>query len=224
MVRRIGGAGGGSDKGVGAAPVAVVAVAGLAMAGLGGAGAVGAVGAGSGAAGAAGVSGTSGVSVSVRLSKPGRQQSRTAQRRLSARGLRVRVQAQDSGSDCAARAYGQVVEFFRGTPCVGVYRALFEVRGSGGVVVLVAASWVHMPSEAGASAYRELVDTHGTGNITELSRERGRHRDARFTGHVYASRRDGTVVANAQAQPVGRGAAGLALTEIVNDVLAGDEG
>jgi len=72
-----------------------------------------------------------------------------------------------------------------------------------------------MPDEAGAAALHRLVDTHGTGNLTELSRERGRYRSVRFTGDLYASHRDGTVVANAQLQPVARGGAGLALTSIV---------
>jgi len=60
-----------------------------------------------------------------------------------------------------------------------------------------------------------LVDRHGTGNVTELSRERGRYRNVRFTGEFYASRRENTTVVNAQAQPVGRGARAVELAEIV---------
>ena len=32
-----------------------------------------------------------------------------------------------------------------------------------------------------------LINTSGTGNMTELSRKEGRHRTARFTGDTYAS-------------------------------------
>jgi len=49
---------------------------------------------------------------------------------------------------------------------------------------------------------------HGTGNITELNRERAgyRYRNVRFTGKHYASRREDNTVVNAQAEPVGRAA------------------
>lgn len=72
-----------------------------------------------------------------------------------------------------------------------------------------------MPTQAGARQLKTLMDTGGTGNATELSRERGRYRTVRYTGGVYASRRDGTTVVNAQAQPVVRGSAGLTLTSVV---------
>jgi hypothetical protein len=42
-------------------------------------------------------------------------------------------------------------------------------------------SWVEMPDEAGARALKQLVDGNGTGNVTELSRERGRYRTVRYT-------------------------------------------
>lgn len=58
----------------------------------------------------------------------------------------------------------------------------------------------------------QLLDADGTGDITELTRERGRYRSVRYTGEAYASGRDGTVLVNAQAQPVARGRAGLVLT------------
>jgi hypothetical protein len=64
-----------------------------------------------------------------------------------------------------------------------------------------------------------LIDSSGTGNITELSREQGRYRTVRYTGDAYASRLDGDVVVNAQAQLVLRGAAGLALTSLVTTAV-----
>jgi hypothetical protein len=51
----------------------------------------------------------------------------------------------------------------------------------------------------------QLLDADGTGNMTELTRERGRYRSVRYTGDAHASGRDGTVPVNAQAQPVARG-------------------
>jgi hypothetical protein len=59
----------------------------------------------------------------------------------------------------------------------------------------------------------------GTGNITELSRERRRYRNVRFDGEHYASRREGTTVVNAQAEPVGRVAATTNLGELAQAAL-----
>lgn len=76
-----------------------------------------------------------------------------------------------------------------------------------------------MPTEDEARKLKSLMDTGGSGNVTELSRERGRYRTVRYTGEAYASRRDGSVVVNAQGQPVARGWAGLALTSIATHVV-----
>jgi hypothetical protein len=66
---------------------------------------------------------------------------------------------------------------------------------------------------------KQLLDTRGTGNITELSREGGRYQYVRYSGPGYASDRDGSVVRSAQAEPVGRGWVGLAAKSIVSIVL-----
>ncbi len=86
-------------------------------------------------------------------------------------------------------------------------------------MALVAVSWVEMATDAETRQLKQLLDRPGTGNITELSRERGRYRSVRYTGDAYASRRDGTVIVNAQAQPVARGWAGLALTSVATHVV-----
>ncbi|WP_219414814.1 hypothetical protein [Pseudonocardia nigra] len=125
----------------------------------------------------------------------------------------------EADDDCAAHSYGQVQEFFRAQPCATLFRALFTVRDARRNVVLVAVAWVEMPDAASAREYHRLVDTHGTGNVTELSRERGPYRRVRFTGEQYASRRDGTTLVNAQAQPVGRTAGVVDLAEIVAEVV-----
>ena len=208
MARKIGGAGGGSEKGGGGGLLLAVVL-------------VVAIGAGGGTAAGAGLS-SSGSSVSASSrgqSNAGSRQSETAQVRIAARGIQVRARMTDDSDDCAAHAYGQVREFLRENPCVGMHRALFEVRDRKGDAVLIAVSWVDMGDEQTARLFHRLVDGSGTGNITELSRERGRYQTVRFTGDIYESRREGPVVSNAQAQPVGRGATGLALTSIVTDAL-----
>ncbi len=96
---------------------------------------------------------------------------------------------------------------------------LLEVRDKPGDVVLVAIAWVTMPTTAEAAELQRLMDQHGSGNITELSRQSGRYRTVRFTGDFHASNREGPVVVNAQAQPVARGLSGLVLTSVVTHAV-----
>ena len=126
--------------------------------------------------------------------------STAAVQRLARSGFQVRERATDAGSDCAAHSYGQVQEFFRTHPCEAYFRSLLEVR-EGPAVVLVAIAWVDMPDAEQARRLKALMDRHGTGNLTELSRERG---GQRFTGMHYTSAREDTTVINVQAEPVGR--------------------
>ena len=113
----------------------------------------------------------------------------------------------DADDDCAANSYGQVQDFFQQSPCTAVYRGLFEVR-SARATALVAVAWVDMPDETSARQYQQLVDRHGTGNITELSTQ------APWTGEHYVSTRDDVTIVNAQAEPVGGTAAAAALAQL----------
>ncbi|WP_433504877.1 hypothetical protein ACQP04_35920 [Pseudonocardia halophobica] len=132
--------------------------------------------------------------------------------------MHLSAKVTDDSADCVANSYGQVRDFFRRTPCTALHRAYFELRDQKGDAAIVAVSWVEMPDESSARALKQLMDSSGTGNVTELSRERGKYRTVRYTGDAYASRRDGPVVINAQAEPVARGWAGLALTSIATNV------
>ncbi|GAA4971090.1 hypothetical protein GCM10025792_12990 [Pseudonocardia tropica] len=134
-------------------------------------------------------------------------------------GIRVSGRLEDDSGDCAANSYGRVRQYLLAHPCSSLRRAQFEVRDSKGDVALVPIAWVEMPTKAEADALKQLMDTGGTGNITELSRQRGRYRTVRYTGDAYASRQDGRLVVNAQAQPVLRGWTGLALTSIATNAV-----
>ncbi len=130
-----------------------------------------------------------------------RDVSRTVAR-WTQQGLKVQQHSR-SDTDCVAHSYGQVRTYLQAHPCSALFRAYFEVRDSGGDVALVAVAWVDMPDTTPAGDLQRLVDTEGTGNLTELSREQGSHQGVRFTGQHYASTRDGVTVLNAQAEPVG---------------------
>jgi hypothetical protein len=167
----------------------------------------------------AGGSGLAGASRATSVKGSAQTRSRDARavvRRLIRAGNRVDVQASSDADDCAAHSYGQVQEFFAEHPCAGLYRVLLEVPDRRGGLVLVAVAWVDMPDESSARALQRLVDRHGTGNVTELNRERGgRHGDVRFTGERYASVRQGSIVVNAQAEPVEPGALAAGVAERV---------
>ena len=214
MSRRIGGPGGGSDPGPRKRRGGVVVAVGVALA-LGGGGVTATSGALS-----PGVSASPGSNPGLRINtRVGYRNSSAAQARLTARGLQVRVRATDDSSNCVANSYGQTQQFFREHPCVGLHRAQFELRDRNGDVLLVPVAWVEMPTNSDATALQKLVDTDGTGNVTELSRQRGRYRSIRYTGDVYASHRDENIVVIGQAQPVARRWVGLATSKIVADVV-----
>jgi hypothetical protein len=199
--------GGGGGTGGGALLAVVLAVA------------LGAGGTASGAGTAVGAGGTTASASSARTTSQALRQDAD---RIRARLLRQaqRVESRfDTTDDCVAHSYGKVQEFFREKPCVALHRAWFEVQDRRRGFVLVAVSWVEMPDTRSAREFHELVDTHGTGNVTELSREEGPHRRVRFTGRHYASRRDGVTVVNAQAEPIGRAAAAAELEEIASQAL-----
>lgn len=80
------------------------------------------------------------------------------------------VAAADTQADCAAHSYGQAQQFFAATPCVTVQRQLLTGTVDGRPIVM-SLRQVTMPTAAGATALRALVDTSGTGNVNDQLRE-----------------------------------------------------
>lgn len=188
----------------------------LGVIGIGGGSGAGAVGGAAGGGSSSVSSGAGGSGSSASRSGRGSTEARTARvrdraqdgvaRRLTRPGREVRRLDGDVTTDCAAVSYGQVGSFFLAHPCDAVGRVLLEVRESGARAV-VAVAVVDMPAVDDAVALKRLVDTHGTGNVRELRTPRG----VRWTGRHYRSARDATTVVNAQAEPVGPGAAAARL-------------
>lgn len=122
-------------------------------------------------------------------------------RRLEDRGLTVRRGSSDLHRDCVEHSYGAVHDYLRDHPCVGIERAWYEVD-DGGDTAVVSAAWVGMPDSDSAGRLRSLVDDPGAGNLTELSREDGPHRDLGYSGRYYRSDRDGNTVGSLQVEPL----------------------
>jgi hypothetical protein len=176
---------------------------------------------GTGVASSSGLTGTRASSSSAPKSKAAQDRAiRNVVQRLIRENYDVEGQFSSDADDCAEHSYGQVQQFFEEHSCTGLFRALFEVRDRRGGVVLVAIAWVDMPDARSAREFKELVDVHGTGNITELNRELEgyRYRNVRFTGEHYASRREDNTVVNAQAEPVSRAAVANDLAELAVQV------
>ncbi len=189
--------------------------------GVGGAGTAvtGAGGAAGGAGTAAGRPAGGGQGGGARVRAQARSTARVVER-LEGRGLRVTEIDADADGDCADHSYGQVHEFFERQPCTALYRALFEVR-DGRATAVVAVAWVDMPDAAQAREFQQLVDRHGTGNVTELTKEGARPRSVRWSGERYTSVRDDVTVVNAQAEPVGRTSHAARLAELASSAAVG---
>jgi hypothetical protein len=112
-----------------------------------------------------------------------------------------------------------VQEWLRRHPCIGFARTLAELELPGGGRVLVAVAAVEMPDAGDARELRALMDRGGTGNVTELSKDRGRYRRVDYEGAGYRSRVEGSLVVNAQAQVVVAGRSVPRLAEIAQSAL-----
>lgn len=79
-------------------------------------------------------------------------------------------EAGDDQTNCAAHSYGQVQTFFAKTPCSSVHRVLATTNQRGRVVV-IAMNVVTFDTGVQAKKYLDLVNSDGTGNISDLLRE-----------------------------------------------------
>jgi hypothetical protein len=102
-------------------------------------------------------------------------------------------------TDCAAYSYGQVHDFFKSNPCKWLARAYVVLGDS---EILVAISWVGMPNASLARRYKKLVDTPGSGNVTELSRDVTRYRKLKYGDGPHTSGIHGADVWNVQVRPI----------------------
>lgn len=104
--------------------------------------------------------------------------------------------------DCAENSYGQVLNFFLSHPCRWLFRAAATLLVPGYGAILVAISWVGMPSMTWAKEYKLLVDAQGTGNTVELTRLSGPYKNVGYSGSFYLSGMLGADVWNSEVEPV----------------------
>lgn len=115
-------------------------------------------------------------------------------------GYQFTQSAARSDADCAANSYGKTSEFFTATPCTGMDRTLYTSTIDGRRTVISVAV-VRMATEQNATELKKLVDTTGTGNVSDLLRAGVQVPGGpqSFTDAGYASARDGSAVVIVEA-------------------------
>ena len=106
-------------------------------------------------------------------------------------------------SNCVEHSYGRVQDFFRSHPCKWLVRAyvVIQKEGSRGAM-LVDFVWVEMPKLAQAEECEHLMDTPGSGSVTELAREDDSpYKDTYLPVDFYTPGISGTAAWNVQVQP-----------------------
>ena len=125
----------------------------------------------------------------------------------------------NAAPDCAKHSYGEVQKFFRQNPCTALNRALYVLCGRNGEDVLLAVAWVEMENVEKARRLQSVLDRPGSGNLTELSRKRPEYRTVRYDNATYTSRRDGSLVTNAQVRPVRGTSSGMDSKSVARDAV-----
>jgi hypothetical protein len=74
-------------------------------------------------------------------------------------------------ADCAKHAYDDIQKFLQDNPCERLTRQLFVTEDEGRTVY-ASVSVVTMPSEDKAAELRDLTDKNGTGNVSDVVRDK----------------------------------------------------
>jgi hypothetical protein len=118
-------------------------------------------------------------------------------------GVTFTRQVVTSDVSCEGHAYGQAAAFLRERGCLHLDRSLWSGTAEGQEIV-VAIATVQMPDTTTATAFRSLVDSNGTGNISDLLREQRGYPGApeSLSGQGYASAQLGDRVMVAEADGI----------------------
>ena len=210
--RRIGGAGGGSDKAGGGLAVVGVAAVALGVLGTGAAGTTAGVvgtpvGSGVGAGSSAGSGVSSGVgssageSISVRKAD-GKKSARKGDSDAAWRRLGMKELKKQSKKDleCLSASFDQVQEFLIRTPCASLDRMLFAVGDGEGNSAVVSVVWVGFRTTRDVTAFKRVVDRQGSGDIRPLATPLLELADIHFSGLNYGSETTGKGITIAETE------------------------
>ena len=151
----------------------------------------------------------------------GNKESIKATIRLKRMGLHPTTLDADSDKRCDTHSDGDVQSFFRAHPCIEMQRMIIETPLDKGIIVRFATATIKMPDYGTTTGLYELLSQGGRrGNITPLSRERGKYRHIPFAGPTHLSWYDTTVITT-QVQPVGRTPGADVLAKLGTSLLFG---
>jgi hypothetical protein len=121
---------------------------------------------------------------------------------LAASGYSYKTPVFAADTNCVSHSSGKVQEFFQSNPCNWLARAYVVVQKGSAGLVLVDFIWVDMPTYAQAEECQRLMETSGSGTVTELARDPGSpYQNTMLLTAYYSSGISGTAVWLAQAQP-----------------------
>ncbi|MEJ2860468.1 hypothetical protein [Actinomycetospora flava] len=118
-------------------------------------------------------------------------------------GVTYTRQVATTDVSCEGHAYNRAADFLRERGCLHLDRSLWSGNAEGQEVV-VAVATVQLADTSTASAFRSLVDSNGTGNVSDLLREGRGYPGAppALSGQGYASAQLGDRVVVAEADGI----------------------
>ncbi len=115
-------------------------------------------------------------------------------------GVRELRRTSQRDLECSSSSYGRVREFFLRTPCTSLDRVLLTVGDDEGNSAVVSVVWVGFRTSGDVSAFKTVMDGHGSGDIHPLAAPLLGLADIRFSGLNYGSEANGRGIAVAEAE------------------------
>ncbi|GAA2415707.1 hypothetical protein GCM10010191_27540 [Actinomadura vinacea] len=153
-------------------------------------------------------------SIEDKLSREARAGFRRADAALKAGQLETEL-SMDFDTDCTRHSEGKIRDYFQSHPCKRMARAYIQIGDIHRDLILVAISWVEMPSATSAKEYMQLVDTDA-GNVIELSRETKPFKNITFEDRTYISGIKEIFVWHVEVKPT----FSTTPDSVINDILA----
>lgn len=115
-------------------------------------------------------------------------------------GLRQVKRTAKQQASCVAVSFGRVQEFLTRHRCTYLDRVLFTVADKAGNTAVVSVAWVGLASRGSARQFRDLMEVHGSGDLSPLGGSLLDLGGITFTGHRYGSVLNRAAVTIAEAE------------------------
>lgn len=133
----------------------------------------------------------------------GNQKTNDGSKSWERKGEKYVERAAKADASCVIASHGHVQQFLAQVPCRSLRRYIFAGANSSGDTAVVSLVKVTMYDQAEAIEFKHLLDRPASGDITPLAADILKRAGITFTGLYYASRRVGSTVVAAEAEPDG---------------------